>query len=160
VGLETLSEGGYDSLPRAKRKTEDHLEALASWCGSAGVELNCFVIVGLPGTTIADAQHTMATVRRLGARARPTVYSPLESMAAQLTEEQITSCNRQLFVPGTHGLSQDELEEAYRTVFGPQEDLTTVFHRVPRHPSAPTPQPSNEEHAVVAVAPATPEELR
>ena len=50
VGVETLDPAGSQALPRAKRKSYEDVEQLNSWCAQAGIELNCFVIVGLPGT--------------------------------------------------------------------------------------------------------------
>jgi len=132
VGLETLDTNGQDLLPRAKRKSECDLEALASWCATAGTELNCFVIVGLPGTTVAGAQRTIEKVQQLGARARPTVYCPIELMRPDMAEHEISAFNRQLFVEGTHAETPEQLHVAYGLLFGRQPDETKVFHHIPQ----------------------------
>jgi hypothetical protein len=130
-----LDPGGHNSLPRPKRKTERDLEALASWCAAAGIELTCFVIVGLPGTTVEGAQYTIAKVRELGARARPTAYCPLEHMRPDITEHEMSAFNRQLFVAGTHDLTPEELHAAYSLLFGTAPDQTTIFHQIPQRTS-------------------------
>lgn len=150
VGLETLEPAGRGALPRAKHQDETDLDELSGWCAAAGVELNCFVIAGLPGTSVAGAQQTIATVHSLGGRARPTVYCPTEKMRPDLTESQMAGYNRQLFVPGSHDLTPGELHDAYGLVFGHQPDQTTVFRRIPQHePSSPrvdtAPRPSTSE---------------
>lgn len=131
VGLETLDAGGHSGLPRAKHKDERDLEALARWCGGAGIELNCFVVVGLPGTTVEGARRTIAKVHEVGARARPTVYCPIEQLHSEMTDHDMAAFNRQLFLDGTHELSNRELHEAYGLVFGVARDETTVFRRIP-----------------------------
>src|SRR5205814_4993185 len=52
VGLETLDPAGKEHLPRLKRIAQERFDAVASWCRAVGIELNCFVIFGLPGTTL------------------------------------------------------------------------------------------------------------
>ncbi|MGW3091337.1 B12-binding domain-containing radical SAM protein [Streptomyces sp. NPDC001108] len=142
IGLETLDPLGHDALPRAKRKSERDLEDLASWCTAAGVELNCFVIAGLPGTTMAGTRRTIAKVKELGGRSRPTVYAPWEAMRAGMDEHAMSAFNRQLFVPGTHDLGPDELREAYDVVFGRQTDETVVYENVPRRAPDPGTPPA------------------
>ncbi|GAA1972835.1 B12-binding domain-containing radical SAM protein [Kitasatospora viridis] len=132
VGLETLDSGGHPALPRAKHKAEQDVEELARWCAAAGVELNCFVIVGLPGTGIDGARRTIAKVHELGGRARPTVYCPVERLHPGLDDRELAEFNRQLFVGGSHALTPEELCEAYALVFGAATDQTTVFTRIPQ----------------------------
>ncbi|AKN17631.1 hypothetical protein MHAE_03365 [Mycobacterium haemophilum DSM 44634] len=136
VGLETLEPAGHGALPRAKHTSDANLDQLARWCADAGIELNCFVIVGLPGTTIAGAQHTIETVHRLGGRARPTIYCPTGRMTPDMAEAEIAGYNRQLFVAGSHEFTPAELCAAYGLVFGPQCDQTTVFEQIPPHQPA------------------------
>ncbi|MFF7994634.1 B12-binding domain-containing radical SAM protein [Kitasatospora xanthocidica] len=136
VGLETLDPEGHDALPRSKRKSERDLDELSAWCAAAGIELNCFVMVGLPGSSTAGVRRTIAKVRELGGRSRPTVYTPWEFTRPDMTDEEMAAFNRQLFVPGTHGLDADGLREAYDVVFGRQPDVTAVFEKVPRRGTA------------------------
>ncbi|WP_329576565.1 radical SAM protein [Kitasatospora sp. NBC_01250] len=97
VGVETFEENAEAGLPRVKRQAEQRTEEVARWCRTHGIELNCFVIVGLPGTTPEGARHTMTAVKALGARVRPTLYTPYEQMHADMTERQLSSYNRQTF---------------------------------------------------------------
>ena len=133
VGLETLEPSGRDALPRAKHQAEANLTEIAKWCANSGIELNCFVMVGLPGTTIEGAQHTINAVHRVGGRARPTVYCPTELMRPDMTDSEIAIYNRQLFVDGSHDFTRQELSVGYGLVFGPQLDQTTVFEQIPQH---------------------------
>jgi hypothetical protein len=136
VGLETLDPEGNSALPRSKQKSVPDLERLSRWCRNAGVELNCFVMVGLPGTSIEGVRRTIAAVHDAGGRARPTVYAPWEAATPDLTDHEMAAFNRQLFVPGTHTLSSDELEQAYELVFGRQRDVTAVFEHIPARAGA------------------------
>ncbi|WP_326566380.1 radical SAM protein [Amycolatopsis rhabdoformis] len=134
VGLETLDPEGSSSLPRAKQKSTMDLDRLSAWCAESGIELNCFVIVGLPGTTIEGVEATIEAVRERGGRARPTVYAPWEDARSDLLDHEMAAFNRQLFVPDTHTLTDDELARAYDIIFGRQPDVTQVFENIPAHP--------------------------
>lgn len=96
VGVESLETAAAPLLPRLKQKTVSDVRDLASWCDAAGVELNCFVIVGLPGTTVAGAQRTIRALQDLSLRVRPTVYTPYEEISAQDSPLRVMDFNRQL----------------------------------------------------------------
>jgi anaerobic magnesium-protoporphyrin IX monomethyl ester cyclase len=117
VGLETLEDPHYDGLPKVKRQSRERLAALAAWCRRARIELNCFVVVGLPGTSLAGTRATIDAATRLGARIRPTVYTPYEFMTPDMTEEEVSALNRQTFVSGFQPFEPDEIEGAYRLVY-------------------------------------------
>lgn len=116
VGLETLDPGGMSSLPPAKRKDHDDLRRLAAWCRAADIELTCFVIIGLPGTTLEGTEYTMTAVRALGGRVRPTIYASDERMSASLTVAQMGDLNRQLLASGSD-MSPEQRRHAYRLAF-------------------------------------------
>jgi radical SAM superfamily enzyme YgiQ (UPF0313 family) len=96
VGLETLDPAAMGGLPRVKRTQESQLDRVAAMCASAGIELNCFVILGLPGDTVEGARYTVDAVLRRGARVRPTVYTPYHEMHENMTEPEIAMFNRQI----------------------------------------------------------------
>jgi radical SAM superfamily enzyme YgiQ (UPF0313 family) len=129
VGLETLEPAGHGALPRAKQIHEDQFLELGRWCRDAGIELNAFVIVGLPGTSAAGVARTREVVRQAGARFRPTVYTPFEQMPPTLTPAEVGHYNRQLLPPGT--VPVDDPADLYGFVFG-ADHLTTVYERIPQ----------------------------
>jgi radical SAM superfamily enzyme YgiQ (UPF0313 family) len=98
VGVETLEDEPSAELPRAKQKPRSRFDDVARWCNSHDIELNCFVIVGLPGTTPQGTRRTIEVIARAGARVRPTVYTPYGQMRPDMTEQQLSAFNRQLFV--------------------------------------------------------------
>lgn len=49
--------------------------------------------------------------------------------------------NRQLFVPGTHALTDDELARGYDIIFGSQPDVTQVFENIPARAAGPALRP-------------------
>lgn len=128
VGLETLDPGGHDALPRMKRTGPARLEELAGWCAAAAVELNCFVILGLPGTSAEGARQTVAEVRRLGARVRPTVYAPIEQLREDMNEAEVAAMNRQLFVDE---IGRDDALCLYGLLYGVEPSPTRVMERIP-----------------------------
>lgn len=130
VGLETLEPEGHGALPRAKRIHEEQFLELGRWCREAGIELNAFVIVGLPGTSSAGVERTREVVQAAGARFRPTVYTPFEQMAPTLTPAEVSHYNRQLLPPGLE--IADDPAELYGFVFGEERRVTTVYERIPQ----------------------------
>ena len=96
VGVETLEPAAQARLPRVKRPGTELLDRLADCCARVGIELNCFVILGLPGATVEGTLGTAAHLREIGVRARPTFYSPYHEMTAEMDERDIARYNRQL----------------------------------------------------------------
>ncbi|MEV0261232.1 radical SAM protein [Streptomyces sp. NPDC050617] len=129
VGVETLAESGHAALPRLKRKSEAAVEALAAWCAKAGIELNCFVIVGLPGTTVADAEAAIARVRGVGGRVRPTMYSAHEQLHPGMSVDALSLHNRQI-LPDDAFPEPAERQRAYDIVFGREQRPTRVGEQV------------------------------
>lgn len=131
VGLETLEPAGHGALPRSKQIQEDRFRDLGRWCAAAGIELNAFVIVGLPGTSAAGVARTREVTREIGARFRPTVYTPFHHMNPAMRTEEISRFNRQMLPPEVVTEDIDPVT-LYRFVFGVDDRLTTVHERIPR----------------------------
>lgn len=137
VGVETLEVEAHPGLPRIKRKSDSEIGALGTWCASVGIELNCFVVVGLPGTSVAGAEETVGQVRELGGRVRPTIYAPHERLTAELSVDEISLHNRQILRDDTIS-GTDERRRAYDIIFGEERRKTQVGERIPerREPAA------------------------
>ncbi|MEU6073978.1 radical SAM protein [Micromonospora sp. NPDC047074] len=118
VGVETFETEAEGELPRVKRSAAARFETLVRWCDQYGVELNCFVIVGLPGTSPEGTRKTMEMISAAGARVRPTLYTPYHQMRADMTEREVSAFNRQTFV---------DADEVRRAGHDPQEFLQLLF---------------------------------
>lgn len=129
VGLETLDPDGHAALPRAKHVAQERFRAVAAACRAAGVELNCFVILGLPGTSLEGVERTIEAVREVGGRVRPTIYTDFEQMRVDMDETAIASFNRQLFRPGDQ---PQDVRRYYQILFDPDAPVTPVTERIPR----------------------------
>jgi anaerobic magnesium-protoporphyrin IX monomethyl ester cyclase len=128
VGVETLDPPARATLPRLKRLDESRLAALAAWCTASGIELNCFVIIGMPGQSLEGARYTMEQLRALGARVRPTIFTPYHEMSPALDEQDVTLFDRHYL----HDQRTDEERLAlYRLAFG-LESGTRVEQKIPR----------------------------
>lgn len=112
VGVETFDESSEDLLPRVKRKQRDKFTALAKWCRDNSVELNCFVMIGLPGGDSAAVAETMTFITSHGGRVRPTVYSPYDSLDVETPVDESLFVNRQLLQPSLQ-LSAADRRQAY-----------------------------------------------
>ncbi|MEU3027785.1 B12-binding domain-containing radical SAM protein [Streptomyces incarnatus] len=139
VGLETLDEDGHGSLPRSKRVHQDRFESLARWCADAGIELNAFVMVGLPGTSPEGTAATVAFARSLDVRVRPTLYTPLHDLRPTMTTAEVSRYNRHTLTTPT---PPELAEQHYSHIFGPESRLTRVQERIPRA-AAPVPAPAS-----------------
>lgn len=119
VGLETTEESTLASLPRVKANGARSITSLAAWCRQAGVELNCFVIAGLPGATLAGVEQTVRQLLGLGVRVRPTIFTAWEQLRDGMSEHEISLFNRQIRPPGSPNLAAEDLRRLYGLVLRP-----------------------------------------
>lgn len=96
VGIETLA--AQVDLPSLKHSGNARLDEIAEACRMAGVELNCFLVFGLPGETVDDAIDTMNRLIARGFRVRPTVLAPYDRMHMDMSLADFQALNRQIFV--------------------------------------------------------------
>jgi hypothetical protein len=129
VGVETFDLAAAGQLPKVKRDAGSRFEQVLGWCDRAGIELNCFVIVGLPGTNPETAAATIAAIQASGARVRPTLYTPYELMRPDMSERDLSAFNRQTFVDPA--VANGHPEHFLRFIFGGDSYLTTVMERIP-----------------------------
>jgi anaerobic magnesium-protoporphyrin IX monomethyl ester cyclase len=130
VGVETLEPGGLPTLPRRKQTELERFHELAASCERHGVELNCFVIAGLPGTTVKGTARTVEEIRSVGARVRPTVYSSLGRLREATDVLALSTFNRQLLHP--EDVADPATADAFHAfLFGKEDWSTRVMHRVP-----------------------------
>lgn len=116
VGLETLDETAKDSLPRIKQIQDGQIRMLSDWCKQSNIELNCFVIVGMPNQTLDGLRHTFSYLSHIGAKVRPTVYTPYHTLTDKVSERELNLFfTRQV----TNQLSVNEMtpEEFYHLEF-------------------------------------------
>ncbi|MGC4035693.1 MAG: radical SAM protein [Chitinophagaceae bacterium] len=90
VGLETLDEMAKQSLPKIKQIQDDQIRLLSEWCKNNNVELNCFVIVGMPNQTNSGLLHTFNFLTSIGAKIRPTVYTPYHTLSDSVSENDLS----------------------------------------------------------------------
>jgi hypothetical protein len=95
VGVETLESEPLSLLPAAKRIDERRIAEIARWCSRHGVELNCFVMLGLPGATVTGTKETVQRLRAHGARVRPTFFVDYGAMDPTMDERRLAAFNRQ-----------------------------------------------------------------
>lgn len=127
IGVETLDNNAKNSLPRIKQDNEETFNKIAQWCKKYNVELNCFVMLGLPGETLEGAKYTINKIKEVGGRVRPTIYTPYQTMKEEMTSDEISSYNRQLFVNGT--ISSEEELDIYK-IFFHKDKSTEVYKKI------------------------------
>ena len=110
VGVETLEPAAQALLPRAKQLSPERFDAIAERCTHLGMELNCFVMLGMPESTVAGTLATADRLRSTGARIRPVFYAPYHEMRSDRDEREVAAYNRQLAPPG---LGPAELASLY-----------------------------------------------
>jgi anaerobic magnesium-protoporphyrin IX monomethyl ester cyclase len=137
VGLETLDAAAQQSLPKVKRTASEMFHEVGRWCRENEIELNVFVILGLPGSSVEGMRRTVEEVRRAGARVRPTIYTPFFELREDMEEEQVMRFNRQLFVNNSDPVQAGEI---YGLFFGEEKRITRVMERVPTASSRSTAQ--------------------
>jgi anaerobic magnesium-protoporphyrin IX monomethyl ester cyclase len=144
VGVETLdTEEEKKNLPRLKQAANTRLSDVVAWCQQAEIELNCFIMVGLPGATAESVATTIDVLTAAGVHIRPTAYTPFADISAHLPADELSRFNRHLLFG-----SWDEHERAalYRSIFhetGAQDrarDLIDTVRQGTASRSTPSPQ--------------------
>ncbi|MBF0109951.1 MAG: radical SAM protein [Magnetococcales bacterium] len=130
VGIETLDSVPMQGLPRLKHTYRDQFDSLAYWCRSAGIELNCFIILGLPGDTLAGVRATVEAVSAAGARLRTSIHTPYQLLAPGMDHRTIARFNRHLFVSDHPDLQ--ERHAYYRMFFERDSKPTAVMEMIPQ----------------------------
>lgn len=132
IGVETLDTRGLAALPRRKQNDLARYHELARACERLGIELNCFVVVGLPGTSVAGNERTVQAIRELGARVRPTSYASLERLREAATVEDLRDYNRQLIsgADAPAGDDPDRWHDLHGLVFGREDHVTEVMAKI------------------------------
>lgn len=123
VGIETLDVKGQKNLVAAKRGEKKLLE-IAEICHTFGIELNCFIIVGLPGTDLEGTNYTIEKILSLpNTRVRPTVYTPFHELNENMDTKVVNKYNRQLF--HNQDISGNDKLSYYKLLYNNKADRAT-----------------------------------
>ncbi|MFN8771076.1 MAG: B12-binding domain-containing radical SAM protein [Neisseriaceae bacterium] len=114
LGIESFTNTAAIGLPKVKQDTLDSFKQISSICFKYGIELNCFIILGLPGDSPHDAQNTIDTCLEHNVRVRPTIYTPYMNMHEEMSVFEASQYSRQLFAPG---VLPDEVADEYYSIF-------------------------------------------
>jgi len=136
VGIETFDEAAAEQLPRVKQSARERFDLVSGWCDTYGIELNCFVIVGLPGTTPDGTRRTIEEISRRNSRVRPTLYTPYDQMHADMSERELSAFNRQTFVdPAVVAATGHEPTDYLAMIFGGDDYVTPATGLIPVAPA-------------------------
>ncbi len=123
LGIESFTHTAALGLPKIKQDTLKAFTRIVNFCRDADIELNCFIMLGLPGDTPHDVKQTMDICFEQGARVRPTIYTPYHWLTNEMTVAEVSHYNRQLFPPGY--LSAEQTAEYYKIFYDNQNDRET-----------------------------------
>jgi anaerobic magnesium-protoporphyrin IX monomethyl ester cyclase len=114
-------------LPKCKQEILQPFENIVKICNEYNVELNCFIMLGLPGDTPEDVEFTLNTCLKYGARIRPTIYTPFPNLRDDMTLEQVADFNRQYF-PKNY-LEPEIAQKYYKLFYDFKGDRPTTVTR-------------------------------
>lgn len=117
VGIETFETGALSVLPKCKHEAQIQFDRIYGWCREFGVELNCFVVVGLPGTTVDGTMATFKYLSKEGIRIRPSIYSNYGLLRPDMTEQEIVHFLGRYILPEDSGFSVTERMQLYQLAF-------------------------------------------
>ncbi len=135
LGIESFTRAASMGLPKCKHDILQQFKEMVSVCNEFGVELNCFIILGLPGDTPEDVKATIETCLSYGARIRPTIYTSYQLLREDMTVAQVSEFNRQYFPSGF--LEKDIAYEYLKLFYALESDRPTAVHKnIPQYKSA------------------------
>ena len=97
LGIESFTEKAAMGLPKCKQEILKPFEEMVLICNEFNVELNCFIMLGIPGDTPENVKFTIETCLHHGARIRPTIYTSYQFLREDMTIEEVGEFNRQFF---------------------------------------------------------------
>src|SRR3990167_2949955 len=131
LGIETIT-GASTSLPKTKQNVNDQLPEIINIAKQHNVELNAFIILGLPGDNPNDVTRTFEYCMVNNIRVRPTIYTPYHEMVETMSEHEVSTYNRQTFIDNL--LSDEESAKYYELFYNnPNDKLTQVMHKINRY---------------------------
>ena len=125
VGLESFEEDGIHHLPIQKMNTIDQFNKLIKWCDNANIQLNCFVIVGLPGTSVAGTQRMISYLHGTGVRVRPAIYSDYKLLHPEMSEQELIANLSRHIIPPNANFAPEERRELYKLAYMVEADDVT-----------------------------------
>lgn len=132
VGVESFEPNVLKKLPKPKMKAKEQFDEIHKWCSEANIELNAFVVVGLPGSTADGLSFTKQHIEQKGARFRPTIYSDYSLLKENMTERQAAKVLSRHFLLPSDSFTFDEIHKMYATVFGQDTTITNVAENIPQ----------------------------
>ncbi|MDE9541063.1 B12-binding domain-containing radical SAM protein [Xenorhabdus bovienii] len=127
VGVETMeAEVQKINLPKTKAESFSKLEKIVSLCKENGIELNCFIMLGLPGDSVVGVRNTIEYIHSNNARFRPTIYTSYHEINDDMPVSDVALYNRQLFANRNYG-DKDE-SEYYKLFHGYKFRRDTMVH--------------------------------
>jgi anaerobic magnesium-protoporphyrin IX monomethyl ester cyclase len=110
VGAETFSRAAAENLQL--RKNLRPIEEIASICRKAGVDLHCFLMLGIPGEERTAFVEGVRSLIGAGASVRITSYVPLQDISRDSSWNDLVRMNRKTYccsLPA--GMSRREFSE-------------------------------------------------
>jgi anaerobic magnesium-protoporphyrin IX monomethyl ester cyclase len=131
LGIETFSDSAAGGLPKVKREMKSKFAEITRLCLENKIELNCFVMLGFPEDTPEQVFETADFCKELGARVRPTLYTPYHLLHEHMSVLEVSQFNRQLFVPDSIDMS---LTDIYYDYFfhNKNDNATKVMLNIPQ----------------------------
>lgn len=115
VGLESAEPAAQLRLPAIKRTALASVYDVNEWCNAAGVELTCFIVLGMPGSSAREMLSVVEQLQEQDIRVRPTIYADYSLLREDMSEAEVDSLNRQ--VQDLEG-SEEDIQLLYRIYFG------------------------------------------
>ncbi|CAQ82726.1 MULTISPECIES: B12-binding domain-containing radical SAM protein [Photorhabdus] len=117
LGVETIeSNVAKNNLPKIKIDAYNKLGKISRICQENNIELNCFIMMGMPGDSIEGLKNTIKYIHDNNARYRPTIYTSYAEITDDMQLFDVSLFNRQLFANRNYN-DIDEIEY-YRLFHG------------------------------------------
>ena len=117
LGVESFENSALINLPNAKKDSWKKFNEVYSWCVEVGIELNCFVIIGLPGTSVDGIIKLFLELEKLqGVRIRPSFYCDYNMIKPTMSEEEVLNITSKNFLSCTK-FSDEDKKQLYQKTY-------------------------------------------
>lgn len=131
LGIETIT-GAAKHLPKSKQNIQNKFFETIDITRKVGIELNAFIILGLPSDDPDDVEQTIRFCLQNGVRVRPTIYTPFHELQNDMHPQLVSTYNRQSFIDNI--LPEDVMNKYYKLFYQNVLDTPTeVMHKIAKY---------------------------
>ena len=115
-------------FPKIKNDTSYKMNHIVELCNRFNIEVNCFVMIGIPDTSYKEVVNTINVLEKMNVRIRPTVYTRYNMIEEERDLSHVYKYNRQIL--DTELYTTAQTKEVYTILHGQRLKNTELDKKI------------------------------